>query len=292
MVLAILVCVWIPAISVAQQPSPPQYELIRDLPYPNDGSAYARERCKLDLYLPKDQENFPILVWFHGGALRTGDKTESYATGVAKRFASEGIGVALPNYRLYTYGARYPQFIEDAASAAAWVYQNISDYHGNPKHLFIGGHSSGAYLAAMIGVDDRYLKKHDLSLQQIAGVIPLSGEMYGDSSVWWAEHEIYKTYTDKTTLFQVNETTPMFYVRHDVLPPFLCFCAEHHEDPPEIVCAENQRFIEALRAAGHDQVMFKEIPDRTHFSVTEMQAPDDPVVTLMLSFMHRIIAGE
>jgi hypothetical protein len=32
--------------------------------------------------------------------------------------------------------------------------------------------------------------------------------------------------------------------------PFLCMCAEYHEDPPEIVCAENQRFIEALRARG------------------------------------------
>jgi acetyl esterase/lipase len=289
MVVIILVFGVIPCVSGAQQATAQHYEMVRDLPYPNDGSDYAQERCKLDLYLPKDRENFPILVWFHGGALKYESKREFYATKVAKRFAAEGIGVVLPNYRLYPR-AKYPEFIEDAASAVAWVYHNIATYYGNPDHLFVGGHSSGAYLAAMVGMDERYLKAHKLSLQQIAGVIPLSGEMYGDSTVWWAEHEIYKIIRDETTLFHVDETTPMFYVRRDV-PPFLCMCAEYAEDPPEIVCAENQKFIEALRATGHDQVTFKEIPDRTHFSVSEMKLPDDPVVKLMLTFMQNIISG-
>ncbi|MCP4289440.1 MAG: alpha/beta hydrolase [Gammaproteobacteria bacterium] len=289
--MVILVSVWAPAFSVAQQATAYNYAIFRDIPYRSEGSDYARERrWELDLYLPKDRENFPVLVWFHGGALKFSSKNDIYATSVAKRFASEGIGVVLPGYRLYPQ-VKYPEFIEDAASAVAWVYHNISTYHGNPEHLFIGGHSSGAYLAAMIGMDERYLKKHQLSLQQIVGVIPLSGEMYGDSTVWSTEHGIYKTIRDETTTFQVDETTPMFYVRRDV-PPFLCMCAEYAEDPPEIVCAENQKFIEALRATGHKHVTFKEIPDRTHFSVSEMKSPDDPVVKLMLSFIQKAISGE
>ena len=71
--LAILVGLWAPG-SGAQQSAPSNYEFVSDLPYPNDGTDDARERCKLDLYLPKDRENFPVLVWFHGGALRTGGK--------------------------------------------------------------------------------------------------------------------------------------------------------------------------------------------------------------------------
>ena len=223
-----------------------------------------------------------MLVWFHGGALMYESKKEHYATSVAKRFASEGIGVVLPNYRLNPR-VKYPTYIEDAASATAWVYHNIAAYQGNPEQLFVGGHSSGAYLAAMIAMDERYLKQHQFSSQQIAGVIPMSGEMYGDSTVW-IEHGIIDT-VDET---MVDETTPIFYVRRDV-PPFLNMCAENDE---VIVCEQNQNFIEALRATDHENVTFEEIPDRTHFSISDMESPDNPAVKLMLTFIQNAISGE
>lgn len=253
------------------------YEIVQDIPYQKDGSGYAQERGKLDIYLPTDRENFPVLVWFHGGALMYESKEEYYAKSVAKRFASEGIGVVLPNYRLNPR-VKYPTYIEDAASATAWVYHNIAAYQGNPEQLFVGGHSSGAYLAAMIVMDERYLKQHQLSSQQIAGVIPMSGEMYGDTTVW-IEHGIIET---------VDETTPIFYVRREV-PPFFNMCAE---DDEVILCEQNQKFIEALRAIGHESVTFEEIPDRTHFSISDMKFPGNPAVMLMLTFIQRIISGE
>jgi acetyl esterase/lipase len=262
-------------------PTAQSYEIVQDIPYQKDGSDYAQVRCKLDIYLPEGRENFPVLVWFHGGALKYGSKSEFYATSVARRFASKGIGVVLPNYRL-SPRVKYPTYIEDAASAVAWVYHNIATYQGNPEQLFAGGHSSGAYLAAMIGMDERYLEQHQLTSQQIAGVIPLSGQMYGDSTVW-AERDIYKT-IDET---MIDETTPMFYVQRDA-PPFLCICADG-----ETLCEENQKFIEALRSTGHQNVTFKEIPDRTHFSIiTEMKSSDDPVLKLTLTFIQKAISKE
>ena len=257
------------------------YEILRDIPYQTDDSDYARERSKLDIYLPKNRRDFPVLVWFHGGALMYEDKSESYATRAAKRLASEGIGVVVPNYRLFP-SVKYPVYIEDAASAVAWVYQNIGNYQGNPQQVFVGGHSSGAYLAAMVALDERYLKQHQLSSKQIAGVIPLSGEMFGDSTVW-AERGIPKTDV-------VDETTPMFYVRRDV-PPVLSMCAENAENPPT-VCEENQKFIEALRESGHEQVTFEKIPGRTHFTISDMTAPDDPVVKLILTFIQKAISSK
>jgi acetyl esterase/lipase len=267
-------------------PTVQPYEVVRDISYQEDVSDYAQERGKLDIYLPKDRENFPVLVWFHGGALTGGDKRAFYVTSVAKRFASEGIGVVLPMYRLSPQ-VQYPTYIEDAASAVSWAYHNIGTYGGNREQLFVGGHSSGAYLAAMVGMDERYLEKYQISPRQIAGVIPLSGEMYGDTTVW-AERGIYKVIDDSKVT--VDETTPMFYVRQDA-PPFLCMCAENDEQPPE-ACEENQEFIEALQAAGHDNAIFKQIPDRDHFSISGMRSPDDPVVALMLAFMQEAISGE
>jgi acetyl esterase/lipase len=56
--------------------------------------------------------------------MKRGDKNVASATSVGKRFAAEGIGVAIPNYRLSPQ-VKYPMYIEDAASAFAWVYHNI-----------------------------------------------------------------------------------------------------------------------------------------------------------------------
>jgi acetyl esterase/lipase len=271
-----------PAATATVPPAVYDYEIVRDTPYQTDGSDYAQARCKLDLYLPQDRESFPVLVWFHGGALMFQSKREIYATSVAKRFASLGIGVALPNYRL-SPRVKYPAYIEDAASAVAWVHNNVASHGGNPEQLFVGGHSSGAYLAAMVVMDKRYLELHQLSSQQIAGVIPLSGQMYGDSTVC-GEHGIDAA--DKT----IDETTPMFYVRRDV-PPFLCMCAEY-EDPPEMVCKENQAFIEALEATGHQNVTFQQIPGRSHLTVSEMSSPDSPAAKLMLTFIQKVISGQ
>lgn len=256
----------------AQAADSSKYEIISDLPYPNDGTEYAQERCKLDLYLPKDQKDFPVLVWFHGGFLQgQGKWTRPQA---AQRFAAEGVGVVLPNYRVYPRAA-YPEFIQDAASVVAWTSQHIAEYGGNPARLFVGGHSAGAYLAAMVAMDARYLEPHHLSAQQIAGVISLSGEMLGASMVW-VKRGIYPKVID--------DTTPIFYARRDV-PPFLCLCSERQRSNE---CEESQQFIEALRAAGHDNVTFERIPGRDEASMEKMTDPDDPVVKLMLAFMRKI----
>ena len=70
-----------PALTPTSVPTAVQdYEILRDIPYQTDDSDYARERSKLDIYLPKNRRDFPVLVWFHGGALMYEDKTESYAT--------------------------------------------------------------------------------------------------------------------------------------------------------------------------------------------------------------------
>ena len=267
-------------------PTAQSYEVVQDITYQKDDSEYAQERGKLDIYLPKDRENFPVLVWFHGGALMQGGKDEYHATVVAKRIASEGIGVVLPMYRLFPQ-VKYPVYIEDAASAVAWVYDNIDTYQGSPDQLFVGGHSSGAYLAAMVAMDERYLEEHQISAQQIAGVIALSGQMYGDATVW-SERGVYKLTDDSKVT--ANETTPIYYVRRDA-PPFLCMCAEKDVRSPD-VCGENQAFIEALRATGHTNATFEQIPDRTHFSISDVRSADDPVVELMLSFMQEVTLGQ
>ena len=84
------------------------YYVVQDKPYKKDGSDYEREHCKLDLYMPKGCENFPILIWFHGGGLKIGDKNVELITQLGKLLAAKGVGVAIVNYRLYPK-VKYPE---------------------------------------------------------------------------------------------------------------------------------------------------------------------------------------
>src|SRR2546430_1349951 len=46
---------------------------------------------------------------------------------------------------------------------------------GHPRQLFVGGHSAGGHLAALLATDETYLKEQGLSLKDVRGVVSLSG---------------------------------------------------------------------------------------------------------------------
>lgn len=149
----------------------------RDLSYAF-GDAAAHERRKLNLFLPKIEGAFPIVLWIHAGAWSYGDRARE--TALAMRFAERGVGFAPMSYRLSsrvwnepgasTDGVKHPAHAEDCALAFAWLKKRFPDHP-----LFLAGHSCGAHLAALLGTDARYLKAHGLALTDIGGVIALGG---------------------------------------------------------------------------------------------------------------------
>jgi acetyl esterase/lipase len=141
------------------------------IPY-TDGEPVDSDKHKLDLYLPRDQKNYPVLMFLHGGSWRTGDR--SLYTALGDRLARAGIGVAIPSYRLMPQNP-HPAQIEDVAAAFAWVVRNISQHGGDATRIYLSGHSAGAHLAALLALDEKYLKKFDLPRTAIRGVIAMSG---------------------------------------------------------------------------------------------------------------------
>jgi acetyl esterase/lipase len=146
-------------------------EMLAGLSY-TDGEPADADKHKLDLYLPRDKKNFPVLVFLHGGSWRTGDRSLYKALG--DRLARAGIGVAIPSYRLMPQNP-HPAQIEDAAAAFAWVVQNISQHGGDKSRIYLAGHSAGAHLAALLALDEKYLGKFALPRTSIRGVIAMSG---------------------------------------------------------------------------------------------------------------------
>ncbi len=125
----------------------------------------------LDLYLP-DSGTFPVFVFFHGGGMETGDRTTE--RDVFEELARSGIAVVSADYRMYP-SARYPQFIEDAASCVHWAARHIGEY-GACEGIYVSGSSAGAYLAMMLCFDGRWLGRYGLSSADLAGFVFDSGQ--------------------------------------------------------------------------------------------------------------------
>jgi hypothetical protein len=51
-----------------------EVKTIKNISY-NDARDADKNKHKLDLYLPKDQKDFPVLFFVHGGAWRAGDRS-------------------------------------------------------------------------------------------------------------------------------------------------------------------------------------------------------------------------
>ncbi len=129
-------------------------------------------RLALDVYRPKGAARPPALVFFHGGRWSSGSRAQYEF--VARTFVARGMAVLLPDYRLYP-GVKFPVFVEDAATAAAYVLDHADALGIDRSRVFLAGHSSGAHLAAMIATDGRFLAAHGHKPRDFAGVVGLAG---------------------------------------------------------------------------------------------------------------------
>ncbi len=117
-------------------------KILRDLAYVSNG----HPRHKLDLYLPKNPANAPLIVWIHGGAWQQGDKERT----PAQIFVEEGYAVASINYRLSQH-AVFPAQIIDCKTAIRWLRVHAKEYGYNPDRIAVWGSSAGGHLVALLG---------------------------------------------------------------------------------------------------------------------------------------------
>ena len=111
-------------------------------------------RQRLDVYLPGTGRRWPVVMFFFGGSWNGGSR-ETYRF-VGEALAARGCLVAIPDYRVYPQ-VRYPAFLEDCAAATGWTMRNLDRMGGDPARLILAGHSAGAYNAAMLALDPRWL---------------------------------------------------------------------------------------------------------------------------------------
>lgn len=147
------------------------------VPKDNDGVRIARDipydrgpRQKLDIYAPRYRRadaRLPVVLFFYGGSWASGTRA-GYAF-VGRALAAQGFLVVIPDYRIGPDNL-YPDFVEDGASAVRWVMAHGQDYGGAPDSIILCGHSAGAYIAAMLAVDDRWLGADRRAIKGLAGI--------------------------------------------------------------------------------------------------------------------------
>lgn len=157
------------------------------------------EAQKLDLWLP-EKENFPVFVFFHGGGLEAGDKADE---AFIPELVEQGIAVVSANYRMYP-DAVFPQFLEDAAAAVKWVFENISRY-GKAEKIFVGGSSAGGYITQMLCFDSRYLGKYGISTDAVAGYVMDAGQPT-------THYNVLRERGVDTRRVIVDEAAPLYFI--------------------------------------------------------------------------------
>lgn len=253
-----------------------ELETFRNLAY-IDGADADPVRHRLDLYRPRGCEKFPVVFFVHGGGWIQGHKDHlSLYSLMGRTLARQGIGMVSPNYRL-TPQVKHPEHIRDVARAFAWTHKNIAKYGGDPALMFVGGHSAGGHLSALLATDESYLRAEGLSLANIRGAIPMSG-VYTIP-----DHKFFEPIFGKDPAAQ-RDASPVAHVASQT-PPFLLLLG--NSELPFCDRPNAQAFYTVLKDKKCS-VQMVEIAPRNHMSIMYCTASKetDPGMQRMLTFIQ------
>jgi acetyl esterase/lipase len=237
---------------------------------------YAAKKDRLDVYAPAGATGAPVVVSIHGGALREGDKSKEAFVG--HLLARAGFVAVVINYRL-SPGVMHPAHVEDAAHAVAWARTNAAKHGGDPQKLFVIGHSAGAYLAALLATDPKYLAPYQMSAKDLKGVVPVSAFFYVDRTgvapdrpkdVWGTDAAAWKA------------ASPAAYLRKDA-PPMLLLYADGDADWRRQQQAD---FQADMKKTGASNIETRMIAGRDHSSIWgRMKNANDETAAAIIAFI-------
>jgi acetyl esterase/lipase len=267
-------------------------KMTANIPYVDN----SHERHVLDIYTPKTPADkaLPVMFWIHGGGWQVGDKSDVALK--PKVLIERGFVFVSTNYRLLPE-VTMEALTSDVAKSLGWVHKNISKYGGDPNRIFVGGHSAGAQLAALICTDDRYLKKEGVSFDVLKGCVPVDGDTYDIPKIIMTAEHRQTLYGGKMYTFghrqkfgndpekHVDFSAVTHVAKGKGIPPFLLFYFPGNPDTR----AQAQRLESVLKAA--------EIPvraygkrDSNHSRLNnDLGKPDDPATQEFYKFLDPLV---
>lgn len=146
------------------------------------GLAYGPDaRQRLDVYRPRRaQAPAPAVVFLYGGRWREGSRDDYRLLGTA--LTRQGIVTVVPDYRLFP-DTTFPGWVADAAHAVRWTREHVRQYGGDPGRIFVMGHSAGGHTAALLALDEHFLRDAGVPDGTVNGFVILAGPV---DTVWTA----------------------------------------------------------------------------------------------------------
>ena len=263
-----------------------------DIPYVENG----HKRHVLDIYTPEQpaEKSLPVMFWIHGGGWQVGDKSDVALK--PKALTERGFVFVSTNYRLLPEVAM-EELVGDVAKSLAWVHRNISKYGGDPKRIFVGGHSAGAQLAALICIDDRYLKREGVSFEVLKGCVPVDGDTYDIPKIIITAELRQALYGGKMFVFghrqkfgndpekHVDFSAVTHVAKGKGIPPFLIL---YFPGNPE-TRAQAGRLESELKAAEIPVRSFGKRDSNHNRLNNDLGKPDDPATQELYKFLDPLV---
>jgi len=214
----------------------------------------AARELRLDVYAPKAAVSAPVVVFFYGGSWEFGKRRWYRYVGDA--LARNGVIVLIPDYRKYP-DVQFPKFMHDAARAVAWAREHAREFGGDPRRLFVMGHSAGGQIAALLACDKRYLETVNLKPRDLAGMIGVAGAY---AFLPFVEHEAEIFGNDARGRY---DSQPINFVDGDEPPMLLLQGEDDDEVPPHNAQAMAERaqamdgtaHLKLYPAVGHSSIL-------------------------------------
>jgi acetyl esterase/lipase len=261
-----------------------------DIPYAESGDP----RQKVDIYAPEGAKNLPVVFWIHGGGWQTGDRTNVQVKPQA--FVDKGFIFVSTGYRLLT-NVDMVTIFRDVAKSVHWVHDHIAEHGGDPKRILVMGHSAGAQLAALICIDDRYLKAEGLSLAIIKGCVPVDGDTFDvPAIIETAETRLrvhglpmpkwgHRLKFGNDPALHRDYSAVTHVAKGKGIPPFLILHVAEHPD----TSAQAQRLEAVLKDAGIPTRRFA-AQETNHSKLNEnLGLPDDPPTKALFEFVSQVL---
>ena len=246
------------------------------------------------MYSPKNAKNLPVVFWIHGGGWQTGDKSSVQIKPQA--FMDKGFVFVSTNYRLWP-NVEMGTIVRDVAKAVGWVHAHIAEYGGDPNRLFVGGHSAGAQLAALICIDDRYLKSEGVTFDMVKGCVPVDGDTYDVPAIIETAETRRRAHGQPPPKAGHREKFGNDPAKHrdysavthvsagKGIPPFFVLHVAEHPD----TSAQAQRLATALKGAGVNVTVFGG-RETTHNKINaDLGLPEDPATKALFPFLDKAL---
>ncbi|MBI4890269.1 MAG: alpha/beta hydrolase [Acidobacteria bacterium] len=205
------------------------------------------ERQVLDFWRAESQRPAPLVVYFHGGGFRRGDKS-NIGAGLLSRLLAAGVSVAAVNYRLVP-AHPLPAAHQDACRALQFLRSKAKEWNLDATRIGVTGSSAGAQLSLYLALhDDMALPASpDPVLRQstrAAAVAAESGQTSMDMD-WWAANipgyrmpprsreEIYGSASDAEIRAIAGDISALALVTKDDPPLFMSYQMGPADAPPQ-----------------------------------------------------------